>query len=516
MQHGILTIVAPLKSNTEPAVRKRILGLDNGGLATGSLIGLHFASVTVLGRCKDVPDDFTPHLLFEASFDGTREDFVDDLIAHGGPWLDTVFQDCEGYPTEGHRIPQVVNNYLFDHDCGANCSYVAYPYRSVEQIHHEHGLRLAVAEIERRLRGIWLPPPRPRALVSRIREQIAAIPALRGALTPPERAFITTYGPRIGDLAFRAIVALVFLGAVGFVARRGAERPELDDNFALGGAAALVLFSLVAAFLAVWRPHWKRKARLALVAAALAWVASQSEWVRVQMVFDVIEILVRGLSIWLFRTFLLLLAVVVAWLTVVQLHEWFADPPPRVPSWDAEREGRLRLQEHRAAQNHMVGLNRIKGGLFWGRFRRLTLRIVLWTIHRVKDFQKSGFLSGISTIHFARWVIIDKGRQVLFISHYDGDWDAYLGDFVEQASNGLTAIWSNCVGFPRSWFLFFGGARDQRAFKAYARNSQHETLWVHRAYPQLTVNDIQNHTAIREALGRSLDAEGLDELLQRL
>jgi hypothetical protein len=315
-------------------------------------------------------------------------------------------------------------------------------------------------------------------------------------------------------LAFRGIVALVFLGAVGFVARLGAERPELDDNLAVAGAVALVLFSLVATLLAVWRPHWKRKARLAVVAAALAYFASKSELV--QNVLDVIAILVKALSEWLFQLFLLLLAVVAAWLVVVQLHEWFVDPPPAVPSWDAERERRLRLQEHRAAQNHMIGLNRIKGGLLGGRFRRVTLRIVLWTIHRLKDFQKSGLLSGISTIHFARWVIIDRGRQLLFISHYDGDWDAYLGDFVEQASNGLTAIWSNCVGFPRSWFLFFGGARDQRAFKAYARNSQHETLWVYRAYPQLTVNDIQNHTAIREALGRSLDAEGLDELLQRL
>ncbi len=60
------------------------------------------------------------------------------------------------------------------------------------------------------------------------------------------------------------------------------------------------------------------------------------------------------------------------------------------------------------------------------------------------------------------------------------------------------------------------GARDQRAFKAYSRRSQHETLWVYRAYPQLTVANIENHTAIREALGQSLDAAGLEALLRRL
>ena len=162
----------------------------------------------------------------------------------------------------------------------------------------------------------------------------------------------------------------------------------------------------------------------------------------------------------------------------------------------------------------MVGLNRIKPGIL--NFRLWTVRFVLWTIHVTKHLGKSGLLSGISSIHFARWVIIDHGRQVLFLTHYDGDWDAYLGDFVEEASKGLTAIWSNCVGFPRAWFLLGGGARDQRAFKAYSRRSQHETLWVYRAYPQLTVANIENHTAIREALGQSLDAAGLEALLRRL
>ena len=508
MKHGILTIVAPIQQNREAEVRERIRNLQNSGLATGPLIGLHFASVAVLGPYPEAPDDFTPHLLFEANFDGTREDFVADLIAYGGDWLDTVFQHCEGYPSQGTRIPQVVNNYLFRHDRGTDCSYFAYPFRSVEQIHHESRLRSAVTAIERALRSDWLPPPRARSMVSEIRYQITSVPDLRGALTLPERPFITTYGPQIGDWVLRSLVALLFVGAVGYGARSQALRMAEGQNFAMVGV--LISFSLMATLLAVWRPRWKKRARLALIAAAVAYLATESE--QVQHAIDVVFNILGELSRLLFQAFLLLLAVVAAWLVVVQLHEWFGDPPPEVPSWDRDRERQLRLQEHRAAQNHMVGLNRIKGGLF----RPITLRVVLWTIHGIKHFQKSGLLSGISTIHFARWVIIDRGRQLLFISHYDGDWDNYLGDFVEQASQGLTAIWSNCVGFPRAWFLFFGGAKDQRAFKAYARRSQHETLWVYRAYPQLTVTDIQNHTAIREALGSSLDAEGLDALLQRL
>jgi hypothetical protein len=221
-----------------------------------------------------------------------------------------------------------------------------------------------------------------------------------------------------------------------------------------------------------------------------------------------------ALGLTLLRVGLVLVAIPVLWIVVVQLHEWLVDPAPPNPSWDSTREAILRRLEHLRAQNHMVGLNEIKPGFL--PFRLATVKLVLWIIHATKHLEKSGMLSGISTIHFARWVVIDKGRQLLFLSHYDGDWDAYLGDFVEQASRGLTAIWSNCVGFPRSSFLMWGGARDQRAFKAYSRRSQQETLFVYCAYPQLTVSNIENHTAIREALGTSLDAAGLEALFRRL
>src|SRR5262249_15776396 len=137
-----------------------------------------------------------------------------------------------------------------------------------------------------------------------------------------------------------------------------------------------------------------------------------------------------------------LIALVLLWLLFVQIHEW-RDPDPPLPSWDPNEEQRLRARERHDAQNLLIGLNAIKPGFFNLVFFRLgTLRVVLWTIHFVKYLTKSGRLAGISSIHFARWVIINHGRHVLFISHYDGDWDAYLGDFVEQAKKPLTAIWS--------------------------------------------------------------------------
>ena len=507
MMHGIVTIVTPIKDAREDTVRQRLKALCDGGLPSAPLIGLHFASLSVLGKYLDAPKDFKPQLVFEASFDGPREDFIDDLVANGSAWLDTVYRDCEGYPDRGTQLPQVVKNYLLRNDVGADCLFIAYPYRSVAQIQQERQLRDALASLDEVARSTLahrnLPPPMQRSLVSRLRQQIAAIPALRGVLTLPERPFVVTYGPQIADMALRTLAALLFVGAAVLLNR------EVDAPVTL--TAVLWLSGGAASLIAVWRPRWKKTAQILLLAAPIAiWLA---QFERVARVLDAAARQVVALSVLLLWVIGGGIVVAILWLLVVQCYEWHDKEPP-LPSWDPDHEHILRQREHRDAQNHLVGLNPIKSGFL--KFRLLNLRLVLWTIHVTKYLEKSGFLSGISSIHFARWVIIDHGRQLLFLSHYDGDWDAYLGDFVEQASNGLTAVWSNCVGFPRAWFLFWGGARDQRAFKAYARRSQHETLWVYRAYPQLTVSDIENHTAIREALGRSLDAAGLEALLRRL
>ena len=52
-----------------------------------------------------------------------------------------------------------------------------------------------------------------------------------------------------------------------------------------------------------------------------------------------------------------------------------------------------------------------------------------------------GSLIGISSIHFARWLPIDSGRRLLFISDYDGSWESYIDEFAEMILSGLDAIW---------------------------------------------------------------------------
>ena len=96
--------------------------------------------------------------------------------------------------------------------------------------------------------------------------------------------------------------------------------------------------------------------------------------------------------------------------------------------------------------------------------------------------------------------MINEGKQLLFLSNFDGSWEHYLGEFIDQAAHGLTAVWSNAVNFPRAWNLVQGGATDEQRFKDYARGMQYYTQLWYSAYPFLSVVNVLNNAAIRSGL----------------
>jgi Dyp-type peroxidase family len=132
-----------------------------------------------------------------------------------------------------------------------------------------------------------------------------------------------------------------------------------------------------------------------------------------------------------------------------------------------------------------------------------------------KYLSNQGNLAGIPSIHFARWVIVDGGRRLVFFSNFDGSWDNYLGDFIDKSHSGLTAVWSNCVGFPRTTGLTGGGATNEQQFKAYSRQSQIPTQVWYSAYRWLSVSNINNNTKIRLGLYEEMDEAATLEWLRR-
>ena len=170
-----------------------------------------------------------------------------------------------------------------------------------------------------------------------------------------------------------------------------------------------------------------------------------------------------------------------------------------LPSSEAHaRVKNLAVHEDILAQNQLTHVVALRPGPF----RRVTALTVLRSIHGLaKTVFSQGSLGGIPTIHFARWVLLGDGT-LLFFSNYDGSWDNYLGDFVDRASSGLTAVWSNAEDFPPTRFLLGQGARQIEFFKAWTRAHQVPTQVWYSAYPDNTVVNVRDALALLENLGK--------------
>jgi hypothetical protein len=188
----------------------------------------------------------------------------------------------------------------------------------------------------------------------------------------------------------------------------------------------------------------------------------------------------------------------------------------RQPSWEtpelrAKRDG-IGLEEDRVDQNGLTHLVPIKRG--W--YRSFALGVMVHLVTALSDAGGLiGRLGGIQTIHFARWVVLPDGR-LLFFSNYDGSWEAYLGDFIDKASMGLTMIWTNTLWYPKTRLLLFQGATDEEAFKAWTRACQVPTQVWYSAYPTLSVGDVLHNAKLRELLGTELTVRSSQQLLALL
>ncbi len=149
-------------------------------------------------------------------------------------------------------------------------------------------------------------------------------------------------------------------------------------------------------------------------------------------------------------------------------------------------------------------------------------KFVLWVNLRVTQILArvifvKGKLLGTPTIHFARWVMIDGGKRFVFFSNFDGSYDEYLGDFVDNSGWGLNAIYGASRGYPTTKFVMGGGAYKIGEFLGWGRYNQVETQAWYSAYPNLGLSQIINNSLIREGLyKKSLSEKQIDKLLRRI
>jgi hypothetical protein len=208
----------------------------------------------------------------------------------------------------------------------------------------------------------------------------------------------------------------------------------------------------------------------------------------------------------------LLLPLVVLGVLVLRMHEIGNRPENRRPR--DTHIGSLEADEDLGAQNQLSAV----GILQRGPFRRVLLRAGLAILQLGARYVFSrGKLAEVDTIHFARWVLVDNGARLCFLSNYDGSPESYQDDFIERVAFGLNLVFSNGEGWPRTRFLLFGGASDELAFKAYYRGRQIPTqvFYVAPAYRGLTAVNVANNARIRRGLSGNLSPMQCRDWLMR-
>ena len=102
----------------------------------------------------------------------------------------------------------------------------------------------------------------------------------------------------------------------------------------------------------------------------------------------------------------------------------------------------------------------------------------------------------VGSLHDMRFVFFDNDTRMLFATSFDGDWDAYIDDFVTKIPDYLDIIDSAWDGWP--------GIRSPQA-KDYLVKHQITAEGWYVAHPDLTVAEITRLQRIGKAADEFLD-----------
>lgn len=193
--------------------------------------------------------------------------------------------------------------------------------------------------------------------------------------------------------------------------------------------------------------------------------------------------------------FLILLAP----LLILALRRREKNDPEICPRPDPDSLVELHRLEDYDVTNQYTALGSLKPG----KFRLWVVSLVLMAIqYTCRHIFTRGYLARVQTIHFARWVFLDDKTRVLFTSNYDGGHQAYMDDFINKVAWGLNIVFSSGLGWPQTDYLIKRGARREDRFKYYQRRHQLSTQVWYKAYPGLTLNNLQRNALIRRGLER--------------
>ena len=523
MQKG-LTLVAPLAQGADPAALETLLRNAGDQLQQGWLNGarspldevrqLHFLSMFVVPAQGTQP----PALVLEANFDGDAEAFLDRLAETNAALLDLAYRYCAGYPGNAGLRAFLGNarqrNNLFFVGCpGLTTTRIAEDSAIAAEV--DAGFAALSSLRARRwqiVRHVW------QRLSPQTRERVLNTPERPLGVRQPliEMPFTHVYERLKWWLVVFgwAALILVLAQACGNPVWSAVAPDDRVVSATLTWTVALLAFAAIlsVAWACIWIGEFpdglSRRTFWYVIGAKLGdffWTTlcalpgfgtllgliALAHWHHGPI--GIVAAVVLGA--------LLAGALVAALVWTVRLLQIGTEEPGDVVydlAWDPQRLTALRRREDDLAQTHLVSVTEVRPSAV----RLATLRCVLFVIHwAARILYNPRGLFNTQSIHFARWTIL-PGRRLLFISNYDGSFGGYLGVFATLGAGGVSAIWGNTLGFPRTFLLYLDGARDEQRFKARARASQIESALWYRRYPRLSVSTIERNARLRDDLAR--------------
>jgi len=191
----------------------------------------------------------------------------------------------------------------------------------------------------------------------------------------------------------------------------------------------------------------------------------------------------------------LIIPFVIIWLLIILLHE-VREKDISFPV-DKGHIRELVERENGLGQAQFSAMGNVKPG--W--VRRQTMLFLLSITNFLAPYLFGrGKLSGIPTVHFARWIIINRGRQMIFLSNFDGNSESYLRDFINIAGKQLSLMFCHTIGYPKTRLMVIGGADDANGFMRWARKFQTITNVWYSANKEVSVSNIFKNSKIRDGL----------------